>query len=463
MKRALFALLVALLFTALLSGCTGNNDFPVADSGTAISEGSSEVMDGGTANTKEQVIHLLTDLGHNAMRAHGTYDQFNAQYVMDQFLENMGELPEGYRLEVEVMPVEEAEFQSRLTRLRTEIMSGQGPDIYVLSSADMAPIYHQERVFPNTQKAMEDGFFLPLDDYMENAQFMKIDDMNPTVMAAGCTPEGRFVLPMRYTFGAVRTTEPVTDTGEGWFEVINGTDEVLASSYAAAAYWNLHYIFEETVDTESKTLTFSEEELYNAVVMALKWYGTNESRFPKQETILQLQIDGSSRSLYGWDPEWKDIATYIPLRNREGGVTATVTGYIAISRNTSYPDEAFHVVDIMMSKKFQNGQKFWTTINYDGYVSSTAVFSWSRGVSVYDDFLRESTPMNYEGYINDQMYPTYCELRDKITNARIMNDIDQTLLDMYYQAWRNSMTPGDELKKYVKQEYNKMVLMAGEL
>ena len=468
MKKTLSSVLCLLLLLASLSGCTVKTPPESTSGGTSsVTEQSGPSVDeSNTAGGDEKVIRLLTDMGHNAMRMGATYDQFSAQYVMDQFLENMGGLPEGYRLEVEVMPVEEAEFQSSLTRLRTEIMSGNGPDIYVLSTADAAPFFRQERVFPNTEKAMEDGFFLPLDSYMETAQFMEFEDMNPLVMEAGCTLEGRFVLPLRYTFGAVRVTEPVNDTGEGWFDVVNGTDEVLASSYAREADWLFYDIFAETVDTESKALFFSEEELYNAVAMTLTWLGPR-GEFPKEETIAYLAIDGDNvlqngGVLNGWDPELKEIATYIPLRNREGGVSATVTSYIAISKDTLYPEEAFHVVDIMMSKKFQSGQKFWEE-GYHESTSSAAVFSYSRGVSVYDDFLQESKPMNYENYINDEMYPVYCELRDKITDARIMNNVDQALYDLYDNAQRSRMTPGDELKKYVAQEYNKMVLMAGEL
>ena len=472
MKRFLSLLLCLSVICAVFGACTnspssaGNSpgNFPQTNS----PDGSVDVS--GTATGDEKVIHLLTDMGHNAMRTYGTYDQLNAQFVMDQFLADAGGLPEGYKLEVEVMPVEETEFQIRLTRLRTEIMSGMGPDLYVLSSTDAAPYYRQERLFPNTKKAMEDGYFLRLDDYMESARFMEFEDMNPTVMDAGCTPEGRFVLPLRYTFGAARALEPVTDTGASWFDAVNGTDEVLADSYALAASWLFYEIFPETVDTESKTLTFSEEELYDSVAMALKWFGSDPEHFPKDDTIECLYLDGTDGFVEGgnfvegdsWDPRLKDVATYIPLRNTEGGVSATVTGYIAINRNTAYPEEAFYVADVMMSKKFQSGQRLWEK-GYSSYRSSIAVFVWSRGVSVYDDFLQESTPMNYENYINAEMYPVYCELRDKITDVRVMNHVDQALYDLYDYAERNRMTPGDELKKYVKQEYNKMVLMAGEL
>ena len=461
MKRVISVLLAVLLLLTAFGACSVKQRPEAASTAT-----------GG----EEKIIHLLTDLGHNAKSVGATYDQVNAQLVMDQFLSEMGELPEGYKLEVEVMPVEEADFQSRLTRLRTEIMSGQGPDIYFLSAADALgyDAYHdsQERLFPSTEKAMDDGFFLPLDSYMDRAQFMEFEDMNPTVMGAGCTEVGRFVLPVRYTFGAVRVREPVTDTGGSWFDVVNGTDEVMASSYAVAANWLFYDIFEETLDTESKALTFDQEELYNAVSIIIERYGpygsfdTYDPDFKWWETIDNMDIDGNIWLGEGggemWDPELKDSSTYLPMRNREGGVTAIVTSYLAISKDTLYPEEAFYIVDLMMSKKFQSGQKSWEAGSYHQATSSAAVFSYSKGVSVYDDFLRKYRPMNYTNYINEDMWPAYCELRDKITDARIMSNIDQELFEIYQYAWRNNLT-GDELKKYVSQEYDKMTLLVGEM
>ena len=462
MKKIVSIALAVLLLLSLFAGCKKDTNSPVAAS-VASADGESGAVGEESSAGDEKVIHLLTDLGNNAKRAGAADSQYSAQVVMDQFLASKDILPEGYRLEVEVMPTDETEFQTRLKRLRTEIMSGKGPDIYVLSSANYSPLFPQERVFPNTKKAMEDGFFLNLDSYMETAQFMEFDDMNPTVMAAGCTSEGRFILPTRFTFSATKVLEPVTDAGAGWFDVINGTDEVLAGSYAVSAALGFESIFEETVDTETKMLTFSEEELYDAVAMTLKLYGSDPANFPKSETVGIAPVDFSSvMPDFCWGPQWKDIATYIPMRNREGGVTATVTSYIAINRNTSYPDEAFRVVDLMMGKKFQSAQKFWENGN-TGPTSAAAVFGWAKGVCVYDDFLTKIRPMNYDLYLDDEMYPVYCELRDKITDARIMNHVDQAIDDLYFNAQVNSMTPGDELKKYVSEEYRKMVLMAGEL
>ncbi|MCH5353427.1 MAG: hypothetical protein J1E06_08170 [Acutalibacter sp.] len=196
MKKFLSVLLCGIL--VFFAGCTGSGEPSVG----SLSE------PGG-----EKVIRLVTDLGKNT-EVHGIApDTYSAQYALEQSLAELGELPEGYRVEVEVLPTDEAEYQSRLTRLRTEIMSGQGPDIYVLSVDETFWWDAQERLFPDPNKAMMDGYFLKLDDYVKNAEFMELEAMNPVVMDAGCTEDGRFILPMRYNFCFAWINEPFTDPG----------------------------------------------------------------------------------------------------------------------------------------------------------------------------------------------------------------------------------------------------------
>ena len=414
----------------------------------------------------EKVIHLVTDLGHNAKFHTGVEDDTDlAQYALEQAMEKLGTLPVGYRVEVEVLPTNEADYQSRLTRIRTEIMSGEGPDIFLLSTDDLPRLNPQEHLFPDAQKAMADNLFLPLDDYVKSAKFMEFDKMNPTIMEAGCTADGRLILPMHYTYGAVRTTLPLADNGVSWTDAMNAADGTLASLYASATDLYFHTIFPETVNYESKTLRFSKEELYDAVSKAIARRDNDRER---DGTIRGLVVDGTINETTAdysppWDATLKDSVVYLPLRNKEGGVSATVTSYIAINKNTPHPDEAFHVVDVIMSRRFQSGAKFWDEGRYYGTTSAIAVFSWSTGVTVYDDLMTESQPVNYDYWIPDELFPAYCELRDKITDARVRTNVDQALDDLFFHAWLDDMMPGEELEKYVSKEYDKMLLMAGEL
>ena len=122
----------------------------------------------------------------------------------------------------------------------------------------------------------------------------------------------------------------------------------------------------------------------------------------------------------------------------------------------------------MMSKQFQSGIPFWKEEDRKSYNiippgESIAVFSDSWGVSVYDDLMQYDQPMLYTAYIVDEMWPTYCELRDKVTYVKFTNVVDQTLDDLRYNVWINSMEPGDELKQYVAEQYRKMTLLVGEM
>ena len=468
MKKVIVLILCLLVICTMFAACAGDRE--------SFGNNGPSAADSGTATGEEKVIHLVTDLGKNTEQfTWSAGDSLSAQDSLDNALNSLGNLPEGYRVEVEVLPSDEAEFQSRLTRLRTEIMSGGGPDVFVLSTAELFSGFPQERLFPDPYKAMLDGFFLPLDEYVEHAQFMKLEEMNPVIMNAGCTPSGRFALPMCYTYGAAKVYLPVTDSGAGWNEVMTGDDETLAACYARAASLYFHNIFANTVDYKTKTLTFTEEELYGALAAALPY----ELRYQELEESIGLQrflaageepvpLDGSKGVMFPvWYPEPEKTVSYLPVRNTEGGVSASVTSYIAINKNTLYPNEAFHVVDVMMSKKFQSRERFWESVEYKTALGDPAamisVFSWSVGLPVYDEFLQEDQPLQYVYYILEEMLPRYHELRGKLTDARIISNVDQAIDQLYNDAWRSQLTPGDELKKLVSQAYDKMTLMAGEM
>ena len=416
----------------------------------------------------EKVIRIVTDLGRNyehvTMSSNSNLSA-DAQLALDQAFEYLGGLSAGYTVEVEVLPTDEADYQSAMTRLRTEVMSGKGPDVFVLTLEDAAFKERvHERIFPDPYKTMLDGHFLNLDSYMDKAKFMEFEDMNPVVMAAGCTSEGRFALPMRYTFSFIRTGVPVENPGVDWFTGVEGDDPILAQSYAEASHYYFHNIFRDTVDYETLSLTFSEEELYHALSSAAALSTPIRGEWNEAITGGKAEVGIQTSQIPFFNPETKETDTYFPMRNREGGVSASVTAYIAINKNTRYPEEAFQVADMMMSKKFLSGVGFWQERTSNGPTAAfLSVFSYLNGVPVYDDMLQESQPVLYDFYIQNDMFPTYAALRDQITDARFITAVDQVLDDLKYTSWIEGMTPGDELKKYVADGYRKMLLMAGEL
>lgn len=163
-------------------------------------------------------------------------------------------------------------------------MSGGGPDMFIIAcnggidymAADV------EALFRVPEKAMEAGLFLPLDDYIQNAQFMEWNKLNETVMAAGRTEQGQMLLPMTYTFPLTMFRESdvtLTTTAETtWQDMLNDKTNVLT----AAADWIptmeeqenfenqcggplLPYILGDLADYSSEKLLFTEDELLQRI------------------------------------------------------------------------------------------------------------------------------------------------------------------------------------------------------
>lgn len=233
MKRKLSVLLAALLCTLSLASC-GAPPPPAGISESAESSGKTSGSSSSSAVDKD-ALRVCVDLEYRAGYTEGKTPE-NAFYNLMNTVKSLGG-PEN--VSFEYLPREGTERETALDRVRTEIMSGGGPDMFIIAcnggidymAADV------EALFRVPEKAMEAGLFLPLDDYIQNAQFMEWNKLNETVMAAGRTEQGQMLLPMTYTFPLTMFRESdvtLTTTAETtWQDMLNDKTNVLT----AAADW----------------------------------------------------------------------------------------------------------------------------------------------------------------------------------------------------------------------------------
>ena len=60
-----------------------------------------------------------------------------------------------------------------------------------------------EALFPNVEKSMYSHLFLDLEDMAQSSEIIDLESCNQTVMDVGVTGEGRFLLPLTYTFSGL--------------------------------------------------------------------------------------------------------------------------------------------------------------------------------------------------------------------------------------------------------------------
>ena len=144
-------------------------------------------------------------------------------------------------IQLEFPPKSGEERDAYMTALRTEMMAGKGPDLFVCISGlgwcwDQATYSGQfvDALFQFPQQAMERNMFLPLDDYIEKAQFMEWDKLTPVIMDAGKNEKGQLLLPMTYTVPVAYFKEEDVefrlDTGLTWKDMLSGPPELVKAA-----------------------------------------------------------------------------------------------------------------------------------------------------------------------------------------------------------------------------------------
>ncbi len=362
MKRLFSVFLALVLLCALCSGCAVSNPGPLR---VCIDLGSSNDLNS-------------YDPGKSAMET----DVEKFQTWLDDCSKYIREGITSEEIEWEFIPSDETmltEREAALQRIRTEIMTGGGPDVFLCTTNLYKTADHptDSRLFPYVEKAILDGRFLPLDEYLSRAILTNPDDLWEPVMKAGQDRQGKqAVLPMTFTVNVLtypREVLPEYDsTGKTWNDVLKGDDPVLSlqslwafnteklipeptvhwpwvrSSYFAA----FPFLYPKTADFETGKLCFTEEELFHRIKENLAACRSllENGEYQQQNCALSTL---TCTQLRPFDLEQE--ITYIPLRNETGGTTARIDRWCAVNANTKQPDKAFEVIDALMSENYQKG------------------------------------------------------------------------------------------------------------
>ncbi len=352
-------------------------------------------------------------------------------------------------MEIELIPTEENDRKMALTRLRTEIMAGQGPDIFIV---DCRSTLYNEMLFRFVETVMENNLFLPLDRYIEDARFMEWEKLTPSVMELGRNEHGQVILPMAYSLPMTvyRKDEVAHEPSQilTWQDMVADQSQILTANLLAPtegmSIWgtNFAYSLGELADYAESKLLFTEEELQNNLqaMLAIEekerkgelsqipdCFLTNLGvAFNDANDIARASQGNFEPSRYISDFSWGDAATpitMVPFYSDDGGYCATVTSYAAVNANTKRPEDAFFVLDYLLSKE---GQQYSELYNW---ITEGHEFPTYEGLGTEDDPIRTIYHGNW--FMSDENYEEFCRVRDGIGFVRFSGTLDKELAELY--------------------------------
>ena len=458
MKKALCILFTILMLAATLSGCAGKTD-PLG----VIADPLWIVVDFGSIDIS-YVEAALTDL--------------------KSFMVHTAGIPEEDFV-FECLPIRGSERDTAIDRIRTEIMSGEGPDLFIVQCRNSL---RQPLLFEMPEKAMELGYFLPLDEYIENAEYAEWDKFTKTIMDAGRNKEGQQLVPLAYKLPAAMYREEDvshTPTNMTWEELkseeaLQDAVQRLGAGLPPSGPWDgsydfpIDYLLGVLADYQNEELMFTEEELLRyatEICETTKYYEDNKLYEVPYSTKSSLGVgfnstgDGSGgdgRNLVGNllnGITEHDALTLVPLYSDDGGCTALVTSFAAINRNTDRPEEAFKVLDQLMSTHYQcNSTLFREFIYYENAEPGMPVHS---EVMSEQFVVRGHEAHNYWFSLTPENFEAVSTVREQITEVQFCGSLNDALETMMINCYIEYMN-GEDYTQTVHETYGVLRQMMAE-
>lgn len=391
--------------------------------------------------------------------------------------------------EIEWVPDSGAERKSALTRVRTEMMSGEGPDVFIVQPHWAFNYVEDDSLFLIPQKSLELGLFYPLDDLLPKARHFSLEDTTEAIMDAGVSERfGRGILPLSYSLPlTVYRQEDVPELPEisTWQEMLEEENRLYQPGTAVYGLDNVvgnidlcAYTFGDltTFDENVGKLAFTEEELLARLretqdqltkyqqgeLDDLPYYRSNFFGPDFEESCMKATVPTETETDSSHFNRIPDITlpsdimlhpteqalTFAPIYNEEGGVTASISLFAAINANTKSPERAFQVLDVLMSQEAMGKLLL--------YRSGTNVDT----LSVREDVMTEETPYVEVGwFMHEQNLEAFAQVREKISHVFFESTLTMELERL--QSLARASVPGGyapdtDLAANVADAYSRM-------
>lgn len=463
-------ILMISIFILLCGGCSSNrseSSGPKLAVETQREKAAASAAAEEEANKGADILRVVTDLdcineayGYTSQAAQG-------QKTFDTIVKHFGGTPSGIKAKLEVLPMEgDSAYDAELTKLRTEIMAGNGPDVFLMSGFGGGDAsLPKNTLFQNPEAAMKKGIFLPLDKYIENAQFMEFDKFDPEVMAAGQNEQGQVILPMFYRVCEMVAFPEDKDVllPANWNELLDCTDSDVRvrASFGLTNLGFREMCFDKIADSQNEELLIGEEEFFLWAKEAVDFYTGNIPLMDKLSSTMTAQqaIDLANSG---------EMQYFVP-GTATGSINAAIETWCAVSNTTKHPDDAFFIADIFLSRDFLQQEAFWRKQPPPDMSHQNMTFFWTAGedlVPVHTGLLSGKGSYKY----NEGLVPAR---RTAIKNARenigyayltgnIDREIDHMMAGLLERARQGENITDDDLRKATDKTYTTMEMMLAE-
>ena len=332
-------------------------------------------------------------------------DRFGMNDQAEKLTTRFEEAHEDVTIRLETIPTDEEERDAYLEQLRTAIMAGEGPDVYLLP---VRPYRSAEELFPDVTQSMYNGIFCDISEYYNNDTELNADGLVTAVMDAGTIGDARYVLPLRYDLPVAYVDEKKWAEAGISAKIVNAgfyelRDTVIASGdklfAGGCVCWDVldsfaMNVFPETVDYEKQEVTLRAEDVAALLTQQQEISAMVGDYPPYTITYFGGYCFGSYWADHGYSMyigsltdamlntavaklEEIDLEMY-PVASSDGTVVADVTYFCAVGAGCEYPELAYEYLRQFLTEEAQweEIRRDTNGIQHTGYMSGLIENGW---------------------------------------------------------------------------------------
>lgn len=348
------------------------------------------VLAGCKEEQKESVLSVVTDLEYS------DYAREAADYFMQRH--------SGTKIQIQVLPDAKERRETEIQKLRTETMSGNGADIYLLRGLDMNMAEQPECLFENIGKTMESGVFAKLDSYMDADGYWESGSYKKEFLTAGQYQGHQYVLPLSCNYYVYESpAEDVVFEGEGldeWLEQIGSSGNPAFQNQMSSQIIGLMNgsLNQPAIDMEERAVVFEKDKWIATEKKLFEIYkNALESEEVQETDCLFTRVDNISD--YSEESAGNPILQAIPDIN--GRKMATVGAFGAVGMSCKEKETAYEYLMLFLNDemKKEKGDKMAALDGFLGVsmapVQERAWDAWFARYGIRNQALQEQVRKSF--------------------------------------------------------------------
>ena len=292
------------------------------------------------------------------------------------------------------------------TRLTTEILAGQGPDI----------IYDLPENFPSLWKIINTGAFCDLNKLITNDKEFNLSEYNEKVLECGVINGKRYFIPIYFKIPIIWSSNTIlennklifNDKAYSWDNIseqctkyVNNHDSY-GNKYFIGNSFNFEAIIKncwtDYINYPEKEVNFDSEEFVKLLnnYKSIYQYILPDSKLKAPDIFFEFLkndslalVNGDNSIAYLWIcSSWvnrvldADMSCFLyPGKGNINDINAQVTKFAVINNSCKSKKEAFNFIKLLLSERYQNNETEtkWAPVNTKAYTSIQNQYSGDSG------------------------------------------------------------------------------------